>query len=182
MSKVVTYGVAVVPEVKDLEGNGRLSTLARLERFAGVEDCRAELQGSYVSVRLPCYARNRGALACQPCRLQADRHGCKANPWTGYHTYRNVLVDSAGTVDQLNDRVGVVDEVGGQGLVGEGIAVGRDEGLEVVGDFARIGVAHAVGGGTPVAPGSGGCGCSKRNSCEGENRTHVGGDGGDVGL
>jgi hypothetical protein len=46
MSKVVTYGVAVVPEVKDLEGNGRLSTLARLERFAGVEDCRTELQGS----------------------------------------------------------------------------------------------------------------------------------------
>lgn len=101
---------------------------------------------------------------------------------TGCHTYRNVLVDSTGTVDQLNDRVGVVDEVGGQSLVGEGIAVGCDEGLEVVGDFARIGVAHAVGGGTPVAPGSGGCGCSERNSCEGKNGTHVGGDGGDVGL
>lgn len=40
-----TYGVAVVPEVKDLEGNSRLSTLARLERCAGVEDCRTELQG-----------------------------------------------------------------------------------------------------------------------------------------
>ena len=48
-----TYAVAVVPEVKDLEGNGRLRTLASLERFAGVEDYRAELQGSHVSVRLP---------------------------------------------------------------------------------------------------------------------------------
>lgn len=103
--------------------------------------------------------------------------------WAGCHTYRNVLVFSASTVDQLNDRVRVVDEVGGQGLVGEGIAVGSDEGLEVVGDLARIGVAHAVGGGTPVAPGSGGCGCSECNSCEGENGTHVGGNGGDdVGL
>jgi len=42
---MTTYGVAVVPEVEDLEGNSRLSTLARLERCAGVEDCRAELQG-----------------------------------------------------------------------------------------------------------------------------------------
>jgi hypothetical protein len=39
------YGVAVVPQVQDLEGNGRLRTLARFERCAGVEDRRAELQG-----------------------------------------------------------------------------------------------------------------------------------------
>lgn len=43
---MVAYAVAVVPEVQDLEGDGRLRTLASLERFTGVEDCRAELQGS----------------------------------------------------------------------------------------------------------------------------------------
>ena len=121
-------------------------------------------------------------------RLLASHADCRqtgmgqANPCTGCDTYRNVLVDSAGTVDQLDDRVGVVDEVGGQGLVGEVIAVGCDEGLEVVGDGAGGGVAHAVGGGAlrSPAPGRGGCGCSERNSCEGEDGTHVGG--GDVRL
>jgi hypothetical protein len=123
------YGVAVVPGFQDLEGNSGLSTLARLERSTGVEDCRAE---------------------------------------------RDSLVGGAGTVDQFDDRVGVVDKVDGQSLVGEGIAVGRDEGLEVCGDLRGVGVAHAVGGGTLGSPGRGGYGCSERNSCEGENGTHVG--------
>lgn len=70
------YAVAVVPEVQDLEGNGRLSTLARLERCAGVEDCRAELQGSQLSKHYHLmHAIVERLLACQPCRLQADRQG-----------------------------------------------------------------------------------------------------------
>ena len=110
--------------------------------------------------------------------MQTAGKQARVGPSMDRHTYRNVLVGGAGTVDQLDDRVGVVDEVDGEGLVGEGIAVGCDEGLEVVGDGLCVGVAHAVGGGTlsAPAPGSGGCGCSEGNSCEGENRTHVGGD------
>ena len=56
------------------------------------------------------------------CRRTGKGKG-KANSWAGCHTYSNVLVVSAGTVDQFDDRVRVVDEVGGQGLVGEGVAV-----------------------------------------------------------
>lgn len=70
----------------------------------------------------------------------------------GTQTYRNVLVSGAGTVDELNDRVGVVYEIDGQSLVGEGVAVRGDEGLEVVGDFLRGGIAHAVGGRALGAP------------------------------
>lgn len=64
----------------------------------------------------------------------------------GTKTYRNVLVSGAGTVDKLNDRVGVVYEVDGQSLVGESVAVRGDEGLKVIGDFLRGGIAHAVRG------------------------------------
>jgi hypothetical protein len=61
------YAVAVVPEVQNLKRNGRLSALASLERLAGVEDRRAELQGSWESAShyitfLFFHARNRGAL------------------------------------------------------------------------------------------------------------------------
>lgn len=70
------YAVAVVPEVQDLEGNSRLSTLARLERCAGVEDCRAELQGSQLSEHYHLmHAIVERLLACLPCRLQAHRQG-----------------------------------------------------------------------------------------------------------
>lgn len=79
------YAAAVVPQVQDLEGNGRLRTLARLEGCAGVEDCRAELQGIRSASRYMAfafsYARNRGALACllamQRCRQARD------NLWIG---------------------------------------------------------------------------------------------------
>jgi hypothetical protein len=69
------YGVAVVPEIQDLEGNGRLRTLASLERCAGVEDCRAELQGCQSA----SHARNRGALLC----MQTAGMG---NPYNGRRT------------------------------------------------------------------------------------------------
>jgi len=110
-----------------------------------------------------------------PAMQTADGDG-QEDPWDRY-TYCDVLVGGAGTVDQLDHRVGVVDKVDGQSLVGEGITVGSDEGLEVVGDLLSFRVAHAVGGGTLSSPakGRGGYGCSECNSCEGENGTHVGG-------
>nr|POE87301.1 hypothetical protein CFP56_29890 [Quercus suber] len=49
----------------------------------------------------------------------------------------------AATVDEGADGVGVVLEVDGHGLVGEGVAVVGDEGLEVVGDGLGLLEGHA---------------------------------------
>jgi hypothetical protein len=57
-------------------------------------------------------------------------------------TYRNRAV-RASIVDELNDTVGVVVEVLGEGLLGERVAIGGDEGLEVVGYTLSVGGTHA---------------------------------------
>ena len=91
------YAVAVVPEVQDLEGNGRLSTLARLERCAGVEDCRAELQGSWkVSIRC-----TKSWSACQPCRLQTGMG--RKTLGTGTHTAMFWLVVQAPLISSITE-------------------------------------------------------------------------------
>ena len=51
----------------------------------------------------------------------------------------------AAVVDELDDGVGVVDEVGRESRVGEGVAVVGDGFSEVVGDLLSFGVAHAAG-------------------------------------
>lgn len=76
------YAAAVVPQVQDLEGNGRLRTLARFEGSTGVEDCRAELQGSQLSKHYHLmHAIVERLLACllamQRCRQARD------NAWVG---------------------------------------------------------------------------------------------------
>jgi hypothetical protein len=66
------YAVAVVPEVQDLEGNGRLRTLTGLEICAGAEGCRAELQ----EFQSASHARNRGALLLYAdCRCEESSDG-----------------------------------------------------------------------------------------------------------
>lgn len=70
----------------------------------------------------------------------------------------------ATTVDQLIDRVRVVGEVSGQGLVGELIAVVGNEGLEVVCNGVRGRVTQAVGSGASYTPAGPRCGSS--SSCE----------------
>ena len=67
-------------------------------------------------------------------------------------TYSERAASGAAAVDQLTDRVGVVDEVLGEGRVRELVAVGVDEGLEVDGNILCIRVGHAVGGGLLGAP------------------------------
>ena len=53
------------------------------------------------------------------------------------------LGSRAAGVDELGDGVGVVDEVGGEGLVSQGVRVVGDQGLEVVGDDGGLLVGHA---------------------------------------
>jgi hypothetical protein len=93
-------------------------------------------------------------------------------------TYSERAASGAAAVDQLANRVGVVDEVRGEGRVGELVAVVVDEGLEVVGDFRCIGVGHAVGGGLLGAPGRPRCGGCMGSGCDGskyeDGGTHVG--------
>ena len=81
----------------------------------------------------------------------------------------------ATVVDELVDGVRVVGEVGGQGLVGQGIAVRGDEVLEVGGDLLSIGIAHAVGGGTGLdeALWEGSDGGDKGRSGGEDERTHL---------
>ena len=128
-----------------------------------------------------CKGDDKSALPSCTQSWSAAADCRQAREILGRQAYRNVLVDGAGTVDELDDRVRVVNKVSGQGLVGEVIAIGCDEGSEVVGDFACCVVAHAVGGctlGSPnTTPGSGSCGCSECKSCECENGTHVGNNG-----
>jgi hypothetical protein len=95
-------------------------------------------------------------------------------------THSEGAAGGAAAVDQLADRVGVVDEIRGEGRVGELVGVCIDKGLEVVGDLLCVGVGHAVGGGllgTPGSPRCGGCMGSGYESgkCEGGG-THVGED------
>lgn len=94
-------------------------------------------------------------------------------------TYSERAAFGAASVDQLADGVGVVDEVDGEGLVGELLAVVVDEGLEVVGNLLCLGVGHAFGGGLLGAPGSPRCGGCMGSGCESgkcEDGTHVGGN------
>jgi hypothetical protein len=94
-----------------------------------------------------------------------------------FTTYSERAAFGAAAVDQLADGVGVVDEVLGEGLVGELLAVLVDEGLEVVGDLLGIRVGHALGGGLVGAPGSPRCDGCMGSGCESgkcEDGTHVG--------
>jgi hypothetical protein len=84
--------------------------------------------------------------AIEGCRKQTAGKGNRS-------TYSERAASGAAAVDQLADRVGVVDEVLGEGRIGELVAVGVDESLEVVGDLLCIRVGHAVGGGPLGAPG-----------------------------
>jgi hypothetical protein len=95
-------------------------------------------------------------------------------------TYFDRAASGAAAVDQLADGVGVVDEVLGEGRVGERVAVVVDEGLEVVGDLRCIIVGHAVGGGLLGAPGRPRCGGCMGSGCDSSKHedggTHVGED------
>lgn len=100
-------------------------------------------------------------------------------------TYRNGSV-RASIVDELNDTVGVVVEVLGEGLLGERVAVGGDESLEIVGHALSVGGAHAgtAAGSSPVGrlpytPVAGPAGCGdvgdgeKARGQDDGRRTHV---------
>lgn len=91
-------------------------------------------------------------------------------------TYSSHAAGRTATINELTNGVAVVLKIGGEGLVGEAVAVAGDEGLEVVGDLLGVIVAQAVGGGarlvvvtpgvspaveTPSAPWCGGGRCHK---------------------
>jgi hypothetical protein len=116
-------------------------------------------------------------MSCNARNGRVPRTASKGN--RSKCTYSERAASGAATVDQLADGVRVVDEVLGEGLVGELVAVVVDEGLEVVGNLLCVGVAHAVGGGLFGAPGRPRRGSCMGSGCEDgkcENGTHVGGN------
>lgn len=121
-------------------------------------------------------------MSFMSCNARNGRVPRKRDAGKGNHskcTYSERAAFGAATVDQLTDGVGVVDEVDGESLVGELLAVVVDKGLEVVGNLLCVLVGHAVGGGLVGAPGRPRCGGCMGSGCKSdkcEDGTHVGGD------
>ena len=76
----------------------------------------------------------------QAAKLLVSIHHFKASI-VGTHSGR--AASSAATVDELADAVAVVGEIDGEVGLGAGVAVGADEGGEVVGDSGGLVVGHA---------------------------------------
>lgn len=91
-------------------------------------------------------------MSWRACQLRSPRrhtrqiHGCVCSCKRGEEGQTHIHGTSATAVDEGVDGSGVIDEIHGDGGVGQLIAVRGDEVLEVGRDLLGLGVAHALPG------------------------------------